>query len=278
ATLGNIAIRFGRDVDLAIGGADAEATLDGRRLPNWWCCRAKAGQVLRMGAPRRGVRSYVALRGGIDVPVVMGSRATDLKGGFGGHEGRALRTGDSLPVGEAHPLPGNGRGYGLSTYRLDPHAELRADVPVIHVLAAAQWEELGRSAQATFLEATWTVSAQSNRLGCRLEGPAMRPERHREMLSHGILPGVVQLPPSGQPMVQLCDGNTSGGYPVIARVVRADLHLFAQLRPGTGIRFALCDAVTAGELWARRQRMIETIERQCRFAHGAIHPKHEAVP
>src|SRR5690606_32336210 len=214
ATLGNIAIRFGRDVDLAIGGADAEATLDGRRLPNWWCCRAKAGQVLRMGAPRRGVRSYVALRGGIDVPAVMGSRATDLKGGFGGHEGRALRNGDALPLGESALLPGNSRGFGLSTYRLDPHPELQAAEPTIHVLPAAQCDDLGRFAQSAFLEQAWRVSVESNRLGCRLEGPPLHAESYCERLSHGILPGVVQLPPSGQPMVQLCDGNTSGGYPV----------------------------------------------------------------
>src|SRR5690606_21736974 len=92
-TLGHVAIMFRQDAEIAIGGADAGASLDGRRLPSWWCTRATSGQVLRMGAPRQGVRSYIALRGGIDVPLAMGSRATDLKGGFGGHEGRALRTG-----------------------------------------------------------------------------------------------------------------------------------------------------------------------------------------
>jgi biotin-dependent carboxylase-like uncharacterized protein len=269
-TLGNVAIRFGRDADVAIGGADAGATLDGRRLPNWWRCRARAGQVLRMGLPRAGVRSYVAVRGGIDVPLVMGSRATDLKGGFGGHEGRALRAGDVLAIGVAESPPGDGRGFGLSTYRLDPHEALHADVPTIHVLPAAQWDEIGAAAREAFVASTWSVSPQSNRLGCRLDGPALRADACREMLSHGILPGVVQLPPSGLPMVQLCDGNTSGGYPVIARVIRADLHLFAQLRPGARIRFALCDRDVAGERWARRERMLDIIARQCGYAHA--HP------
>src|SRR5690606_37342727 len=136
-----------QDAEIAIGGADAGASLDGRRLPSWWCTRATSGQVLRMGAPRQGVRSYIALRGGIDVPLAMGSRATDLKGGFGGHEGRALRTGDVLGLRDADPRPSARRGFGLSMYRLDPYAELHAEIRVIHVLAAAQWDELEPTAR-----------------------------------------------------------------------------------------------------------------------------------
>src|SRR5690606_16262481 len=171
-----------------------------------------------------------------------------------------------LGLRAADPRPSASRGFGLSTYRLDPYVELHAEIPAIHVLAAAQWDELEPAARTSFLQGPWTVSAQSNRLGCRLEGPTLQAQAHREMLSHGILPGVVQLPPSGQPMVQLCDGNTSGGYPVIARVARAELHLFAQLRPGSRIRFELCDVATAAELWARRQHLLDTVEHECGFA------------
>lgn len=258
-TLGRSAFRFQADTVFAIGGADGAAMLDGTALPNWWVRTASAGQVLRFGAPRSGVRTYLTVQGGIDVPTMMGSRATDTKGAFGGFEGRLLAKGDVLCARGAAPAR-QSPGFGLSVRRLDPYPELADGVPVIGILPATAWADFTDEAHARLTGETWQVSPQSNRIGSRLEGPELVPRRVRELHSHGILPGVVQVPPSGQPIVQLCDGNTCGGYPVIATIIQPQLHLFAQLAPGARLRLRQTDMAGALAAQASQQARLAEIE------------------
>ncbi len=233
-------LRFMRDTRFALTGADCGATLEERPLPPFWTRLAKAGAVLTLGPARRGARAYVAVAGGIAVPPVLGSRSTDLKGGFGGLEGRGFRRGDRLPLGEASGssdaqfgavLPGRTAGPG--------------EVIAVRVMAAAEHEAFDPDSRASFTGSDWEVGGEANRLGYRLSGPGLRLARPLELFSHGILPGVVQVPSNGQPIIQLADANTCGGYPKIAAVIEADLWRVAQAPVGARLRFVPVDAEAA---------------------------------
>lgn len=232
-TLGAATLRFHTDACIAITGTDADAHLDGRPVRPWWRQRVHAGQTLKLAAPRERMRSYVAFAGGLALQPVLGSLSTDLKGGFGGLDGRALRDGDRLPLNPGPALPS--RRVGMRPPEWTP--ELRA-------LPGPEHDDFAADA---FWAADWTVTPQSNRMGYRLAGPTLQRERGLELASHGVLPGVVQVPPSGQPIALLADAQTTGGYPKIAVVIRADLWKLGQLRLGAKLRFVRC---TPGEALA----------------------------
>lgn len=227
-------LRFEVATTVAVTGALAEARLSGRRLPPWWATEAKAGDELTIAPPTVGARVYVAVGGGIDVPLLLGARATELKSGYGGHEGRGLRRGDRLPLGRrlTGKLPDGGIGAPPAPGRSDADRPLR-------VLPAAEWPDFSEEARLLFAATSWRVTAEADRQGCRLDGPELVRERRRELLSHGIVPGTVQVPPSGRPIVQLAEANTCGGYPKIATVIEADLWRFGQAMPGDELRFAV---------------------------------------
>ncbi|MBS0517085.1 MAG: biotin-dependent carboxyltransferase family protein [Proteobacteria bacterium] len=240
-----VRVRFAGDTVFALTGADCEARLDGRLLPPWWAMSAQAGQELVLSPPRQGLRAYLAVAGGIDVPEVMGSRSTQMRDGFGGLDGRALAAGDRLA---AFPAPAfalrDGAGLGALPASL---ALAAADCPqaqpgetVLRVIQAAEYEQFDAASQAALWQTPWKVTAQSNRQGYRLAGVALQRLEPVEMRSHGIVPGVIQVPPSGQPIIQLADGNSAGGYPKIGVVIEADLWRIAQAAPGSALRFVSC--------------------------------------
>lgn len=232
-TLGPVAIRFGRDGWFALTGADFAATLDGE--PAWcgWRQRCRAGQVLRLAGCRHGMRAYLCVDGGIDVPQVLGARATDLQACYGGHHGRALQAGDCLPQGPATVLP---RRLGVRQ---------RAWQPLLRAIPGPEYHSFDAASRQAFWQQPWTVSPHSNRMGYRLQGAQLQRQQGGELLSHAVLPGVVQVPPGGQPIVLLADAQTTGGYPRIASVIEADLWLLAQARPGSRLQFVECDIATA---------------------------------
>lgn len=236
-------LRFHADMAVAVTGAAGGFELSGRRLPPWWAVTASAGDVLVIPPPSRGARVYVAVGSGLDVPLLMGARATELKSSFGGHEGRGLLRGDRLAVlpGSMGQLPEG--GFGM----VPPAERMETDTP-IRLLPAAEWTDFSSEAQALLADAAWTVTAGIDRQGCRLDGPELVRERRRELLSHGIVPGTVQVPPAGRPIIQLAEANTCGGYPKIATVIEADLWRFGQVVPGDRLCFRVVDraeAVTA---------------------------------
>lgn len=226
------ALRFERDVRFAITGADAPALLDDMPLPPWWSMVARAGQVLRIAQPRAGARVYVSLAGGVDVPPSMGSRSTNMRNGFGGLEGRALQKGDRLAMPADIAVPGGDIGANVP-------AELVAQSQplAIRVVAGAEYDILPAAQQHALWHSDWTVTPQSDRGGYRLRGAELRLPMPMEMRSYGVVAGIIQLPPSGQPIIQLSDANTAGGYPRLGGVIEADLHRLGQARPGTTIRF-----------------------------------------
>ena len=246
-TLGPATLRFETACCIALTGTDADATLDGRPLATWWRHRVEAGQVLKLAAPRERMRSLLAVSGGIDVPLALGSRSTDLKAGFGGLEGRALRDGDRLPLGPQAALP-------LRRIGLRP-PDWTASV---RVLPGPEHDDFTPASREAFWAADWRLTPQSNRMGLRFDGPALQRDGP-ELPSHGVLPGVVQVPPSGQPIVLLADAQTTGGYPKIGVVIRADLWKLAQLRLGATLRFNPCTRDEAVAALAERARQLEQL-------------------
>jgi len=190
---------------------------------------ARGGNILRFAGARAGARAYVALQGGIDVPVVLGSRATDLCSAFGGFSGRALGASDRLAVCPAAVA-------GVSPR--ESLAELPARSVTVRVVLGPQGDHFDERGRQALLDGPWRVSATSDRVGCRLEGEPLRHAGPAEILSDGMVPGSIQVPPDGRPIVMMADGPTTGGYPKIATVVSGDLSLLAQLVPGEGeVRF-----------------------------------------
>ena len=235
-------LRFTRATRFACTGATASLRLPGRTLSTWWTGQAEEGDVLVIEPPVLGSRAYLAIEGGIEVPRVLGARATDLKSGFGGLEGRGLRKGDQLDLGSSPSSRVAARPVGIAPpSRLRFADELATGAATIRVLAGAEHGQFTRDAQQAFERATYRLTPDCNRQGYRLEGAALKLRKPLELLSHGIVPGTVQVPPSGQPILQLAEANTCGGYPKIAAVIEPDLWRLAQLRPGQEIRFELVD-------------------------------------
>ncbi|MEV1026325.1 biotin-dependent carboxyltransferase family protein [Streptomyces sp. NPDC050264] len=227
-TLTGCALRPDTDVTLVVGGAPCPVTVDGRPAPWGAPVRVPAGATLDAGPATAGIRSYVAVAGGIAVEPVLGSRSTDLLSGLGP---APLAHGDLIPVGR-----------GSATPPALPGAAPWPAPPAGLVLPArfgprADW--FTEAALRTFLTATYTVSVHSNRIGLRTEGPSLERESAGELPSEGMVLGAVQVPPDGRPVVFLHDHPTTGGYPVIAVVPEPALAAAAQAVPGTPVRFTL---------------------------------------
>lgn len=250
------AVRLDTEREIVVTGADCAADLDGIGLPPWCAARAVAGNVLRLSAPRAGTwrasRAYVCVAGGVDVPLVLGSRSTQLRGEFGGHSGRALRQGDRLPLGHpADPPMANGIGA------LPPALALplvRDGLAAMRVIPASEYYRYHEASRDALWQSPWRVTPQSNRYGFRLAGPGLEPIAPIELRSHGIVPGVIQVPHGGQPIVQMRDAQPTGGYPKIGTIIEADLWRLAQAPIGSRVRFIECgwdEALAAGEEVAR---------------------------
>ena len=232
-------VRFAQDCAFAVTGADVAARLDDEPMLPWWSTQARAGQVLNLGLPQgsawRGSRAYLCFAGGVDVQPVLGSRSTQLRGAFGGHEGRALRQGDTLRVGTSDGEP-RSTNIGLVPPALA--LPLQVDgLPAMRVLPAAEYALYSEASRAAFWSEPWKITAQSDRYGYRLAGTPLEATSALEMRSHGIVPGVIQVPPGGQPIVQMRDAQPSGGYPKLGTVIEADLWRLGQAPIGSRVRF-----------------------------------------
>ncbi len=261
-TLAGPTLRMRCATRLAICGAQIDAHADGIALPGWRPIVLQAGSVLMLGACRRGARAYLAFAGGIDAPIVLGSRSTDLRSGFGGHAGCALRTGDVLSLGLPHTAltspsaPNASTSPRIATWWIDADADLDFS-------GSAAVRMLMGSDATSPVDALWAqefvVDAASNRQGLRLRGASMHIADSRERISEPVVPGTVQLPPDGQPIVLLADAQTVGGYPRIGHVIAADLPKLAQRRAGQHLRFAVLDRLQAQRANAEQRARIARI-------------------
>jgi biotin-dependent carboxylase-like uncharacterized protein len=230
---------------IALTGARFEARRDGVDLSWNETTVLAAGASLELGRALIGCRGYLAVAGGIGPEPVLGSCATFLPGAFGGWDGRPLETGDALPVGAARPL------------RFGRAAGLMAEGP-LRVVAGPQLGWFAEPALLGLFGGTFVVDPRSDRTGIRLRGPGLAVRKREELGSQGVLPGAIQVPPDGQPIVLGWDGPVTGGYPVIAGVIAADLGRLAQLRPGDKLSFQALDPDEARTVWLKQQ---ETLER-----------------
>lgn len=250
-TFGPLRLRALADLHIVLMGTDLRATLqydEDNRLSKAPLTKAPltpgfvhswpAGTSLRLEAPPHGSgRTCLAVAGGIDVPVVLGSRSTDLANRFGGLNGRPVATGDRLPIGRSNvwPIP----HQGLRQPAADGH---------LRILPGPDYQELDGHAQRMLHTASWRVTQSSNRMGLRLEGPRLDVEQSDSRLSFGVLPGQIQVPADGQPIVLAADAQTTGGYPCVASVIGPDLWQLAYLTPGTRVTFSEVDLASAQQL------------------------------
>ncbi len=245
ATLVGPELLFEATAVVVLAGAPFGAQLDGAPLPAWEAVSVPAGGRLAVGRAFSGARGYVCVRGGLDVPSVLGSRATDVATGFGGLDGRPLRAGDRLSVGAARGEPRGKRVDAAAARWSGPRRRLR-------VTPGPQDDWFGADALAAFASRSFRVSASSSRTGIRLEGePLVAPSR--SLVTEGVVAGAVQVPPAGLPIVLLVEHPSTGGYPKIGSVISADLSALAQLRPGEDVRFARVSFEEARRLLLERE-------------------------
>ncbi|MBA3480149.1 MAG: biotin-dependent carboxyltransferase [Lautropia sp.] len=269
-TLTGPSLRFDQAATIAICGADLSPRVDGagltHGLPHGRPVRIEAGSQLRFGARASGARAYLAVAGGFDVTLVMGSRSTYARGGFGGLDGRSLRKDDvlavrqvalAIPPPDAPPAASPAASpVALSIppspiivppVRIDP-------VQPIRIIAGRHWDVFTPQARRLLLEAEFTIGAASDRMGYRLQGPVLARARQVELISEAVTAGTIQVPPDGLPIVLMADRQTTGGYPKIANVASADLRVMAQMTAPQALRFVLISLADAQRIYLARER------------------------
>jgi biotin-dependent carboxylase-like uncharacterized protein len=233
---------------------DDPASAGGTRLPPLRSVRLRRGQALRIGAVAAGsVVGYLAVEGGFDAPHVLGSQSTYARAGLGGFDGRALQAGDRLPL--RRHAASDREERRLPSLDLAPPARFR-------VVLGPQDDHFSDRGRRTLLESTFTVSAASDRMGMRLDGPALEHAGSYNIVSDGIAPGSIQVPGNGLPIVLLADRQTTGGYPKIATVIAADLPPLGRLAPGAKVAFEAVSIETAEAAHRRLAALLAALPRQ----------------
>ena len=238
---------------IALTGGDLGAVLDGKPLPRYQAVRVEAGQTLRFTGLKSGCRAYLAFAGGLDISPVMGSRSTYMKAGIGGYQGRKLEDGDGLKFRDPQPdLPFPERRSIGTDFIPQKQYEL-------HVIPGPQDDHFTEEGLKTFFREVYTVSAESDRMGCRLEGPAIEHRNGADIISDGITFGAVQVPSSGKPIIMAADRQTTGGYAKIATVISADFRFLGQLRAGDKVHFVPVTVEEAQTLMRLEQNFFDMI-------------------
>lgn len=281
-------LRFESDALVALHGAPFPARLDGAPMPWARPVLVAAGARLQVGQAAGGCYGYLAVAGGIDVPVVLQGRGTCLPGGFGGLGGAPLAAGSVVPLAADVADRSRARFGRLTASRaaVDVGAGGRSvrwfvpaftlpgeGLPVIRTLPGLHAPLLGDAVRAAFTGTTWHVTPESNRMGLRLAGPALPVRPATEVVTGATWRGTVQVPPGGQPIVLLADHQATGGYPKIAEVIAADTALLAQLPPGAALRFVTVDLAAADAALEEREGQVGRLVRRLAWEFG-----HEEQP
>lgn len=239
---------------ICLTGANLGARIDGKPTPRYRPLIISPGQTLTFEPASEGARAYLGVYGGFGIAPVMQSQSTYLRAGFGGWHGRALKKGDEIRLNQ--PLVANSQILAALTEKLwsqvlylpaalGQHTGRKS---LVRLIRSDQWAEFSAQSQANMTSSQWRVSTDSERMGYRLEGPALALQTPREMISEATSFGSIQVPRGGQPIVLMADRQTSGGYPKIGTVASVDLPILAQKKPGDTIRFTLIDVKHAQQL------------------------------
>jgi antagonist of KipI len=266
-TLGGVQLRFDDERIVAWCGGEFSVHLGSTALPAGHTALLPAGEALKFGRPQIGCRCWLAVSGGIDVPLVLGSRSTDLRAQFGGFEGRTLRDGDELVLGKFRRSPAFAKTTAdkqtaatksISSWTA-PHdwvSPAKRD-PILRFVRGVDWNRFNASTLRRFTSETFAVSLDSDRMGVRFDCPELKREDNVDLISEGVAAGTIQVPPSGKPILLLGDCQTIGGYPKMAHVITVDLGIAAQLRASDHVRFSEVSLADAQRLLLERERELE---------------------
>lgn len=263
-------IHFEQTTLISLCGGDLSPKLNGVPVPLWRTVLAPKGSTLTFGPAKLGCRAYLAVGGGIDVPVQMNSRSTYLRAGIGGYEGRALAAGDRLTLGEISPLGSHFLGLlareaskdsgAVSRWAVFPqmHPKYAAN-PTVQLIPGEEYELFQESSRHDLWQEEFAVLPQSDRMGYRFKGRELKLEQSKEMISSAVTVGTVQVPPDGNPIILMADRQTTGGYPKIAQVASVDLPLLAQASLGARVRFRKITLEEAQQQMIERELSIQTL-------------------
>jgi antagonist of KipI len=258
-TLGGLRLRFVDDRIVAWCGGEFDVRLGSMSVAAGHAALVRAGQELMFNQPKVGCRCWLGISGEVDVPIMLGSRSTDLRTNFGGFDGRALRDGDEIALGKnskhAQSLVDLLREQRISSWS-PPHdwSSPAQREPILRVMRGSDWNRFNDVTVQRFTNEVFIVSPDSNRMGVRLEGIELKRNHDIDLISEAVVPGTIQVPPGGKPIVLLGDCQTIGGYPKIAHVIGVDLPIAAQLRVGDRVRFCEVSLTEAHHLLAERER------------------------
>jgi len=246
-------LEFEGDCLIAIAGAEFNVTVEGVAIRNGQAVTIPSGASIHFGARTRGTRAYLAVNEGIDVPLVLGSRSTHVPSGIGGWEGRPLRKGDRLPLS-----PSTRR---FASRRQSSHSrDTLIDPAVVRVVSGPDTDRFGSDAYDALQSEPYVISGDSDRMGFRLNGPALRHLRGADIISDVTPTGSLQVPGSEQPILLMADRQTTGGYPRIATVIAADLGIAGQRAPGDTVSFKMCTAADALSALIARENALLALE------------------
>ena len=240
--LGNVRMPFGDERLIAWCGGDFDFRIEDCVVPAGHACYIAADEEITIKGAEIGCRLWLAISGGIDVPMVLGSRSTDLRGEFGGLDGRALRDGNELPLAKFSAVA-KGRMRSLRDSRISTwSAQKEWSRPprrnvLLRFVRGTDWNLFAGSTHDAFAAERFVVTPEADRMGVRLDGPELKRNETHDLLSEAVASGTLQVPPNGKPILLLGDCQTIGGYPKIAHVITVDLPVAAQLRPGDEVRF-----------------------------------------
>jgi antagonist of KipI len=255
-TFGGLQLYFQEERIVAWCGGEFDVRVGPTAVPAGHAALVRAGDELKFGRSEIGCRAWLAISGGINVPIVLSSRSTDLRANFGGFNGRALRDGDVLPLVQkprSTPAAGGISSWSASHDWVSPAKH----EPMLRFVRGVDWNRFSASTLQHFTNELFAVSPDSDRMGVRLDGLELKREDNVDLISEAVAPGTIQVPPSGKPILLLGDCQTIGGYPKITHVITVDLGIAAQLRAGDRVRFSEVSLADAHHLLLERERELQ---------------------
>ncbi|HLU22035.1 MAG TPA: biotin-dependent carboxyltransferase family protein [Bacillaceae bacterium] len=255
-------IRFNCNTLVAICGGDFSPTIDGELVPKWRPVFIKKGTTLKMGGARKQIRAYLAVAGGLNIPVVMGSRSTYLRAGIGGFMGRKLLSGDVIeiinPIQKAIDIDQSYISFPkFISSQIKPQYE---SSNVIRIVRGSEYHLFSKKSKELLLSKPFILSSDSDRMGYRLDGHRIQLHKEEEMVSSSVTFGTIQVPANGSPIILMADHQTTGGYPKIGQVIAVDLPLLAQMNIGSEIYFQEVSFEEAERLFIERERDIQILK------------------
>lgn len=254
-TLQGPELLFEQQLSIAITGADLSPTCEGQSLPMWTVTTIPAGSRLRFGTRRQGTRAYLTVAGGIEAPLLLGSRSTHVRSGLGGFAGRPLKKSDQLPVGAP---PSTGRCCEGRALAQSSRPQYLAS-PILRVIPGPQVDHFTEDALHVLATSPYRVTSESDRMGYRLEGAELPHRSPADIISEAVSAGSLQVPSDHKPILLMADCQPTGGYTKLATLIRADRSLAAQLGPGDSLSFRVITAKEASELFRSSQAELDRL-------------------